>query len=413
MAPVADCTCGLYALATVEDDRLRPSVEAVGAIVAWGDIEVHATGFRAQHAAIVALGMPPHPARGHRDELLLAADRYGVAVVPVAALPAAASEFGTPVDFRRLPRRRPAAGAAERRAPALSCVGTTGTAIAEHLAVEIVGSAVRLTLTRTLAGEATGTPSLAPAGGTSAIRRGDPLLRVEGRGGPLVLASPLSGLLASADVAGDGSLVLTPTRWDEEAPELAWGGAGERMYLAEIADAARHGDPFFTVRARWLRAYANVRSAADVLAVLRAARDEPRFRSEEHVYDEIGDGLRRALADPVVARRLARMPVRILWRLHSPDADLLIDLTGRTPRLETGAGDARADLVLFASAETAHGYLSGTVDLPAALRGREIQTSAPVAAVLRAESVLKALKPSYASARSGRASPADHGRRRP
>ena len=411
VAPVAACTCGLYALATIEDARLRPSMEVVGAIVAWGDVEVHATGFRAQHAALVALGMPAHPARGHRDRILLAAERYGVAVVPVTALPAAASEFGVALDFARLPRRPRAPAAAERRAPPLTSVGATATAIADHLTVQITRSGVRLSLTGALAEEAVGAPSPVPVAGSNAIRRGDPLVRVDGRRGALVLASPLSGLLATAD-GGDAGWVLEliPTRWDEEAADLAWGAAGERLYAAEVADAARHGDSFRAVRSQWLRAHAHVRSAADVLAALRAAGDEPRFGSEAQVYAEIGGRLRQALADPVVARRLARMPVRVLWRLHDPGADLLVDLTGPVPRLETGLVDERADLVLFASAQTADGYLAGRVDLPAALRGREVQTSAPVAAVLRAESVLKALKPAYAAARTVRAPrPADGG----
>ena len=57
--PVADCMCGLYALTDPADRRLDfRADQAVGAIAAWGDLEVHRTGFRAEHACVTALALP-------------------------------------------------------------------------------------------------------------------------------------------------------------------------------------------------------------------------------------------------------------------------------------------------------------------------------------------------------------------
>src|SRR3954465_746626 len=57
--PDPGCMCGLYALASPSDRRLHGSDgQIVGAIAAWGDVELHRTGFRAEHAAVVALAEP-------------------------------------------------------------------------------------------------------------------------------------------------------------------------------------------------------------------------------------------------------------------------------------------------------------------------------------------------------------------
>src|SRR5919112_1421635 len=56
----ADCRCGIYAYH-------RPGTQTYfgewewteGIVTAWGRIEAHATGLRAQHARVEALGLPP------------------------------------------------------------------------------------------------------------------------------------------------------------------------------------------------------------------------------------------------------------------------------------------------------------------------------------------------------------------
>ncbi|HEY2636707.1 MAG TPA: hypothetical protein VGI54_04905, partial [Solirubrobacteraceae bacterium] len=64
-APYPGCSCGLYALADPRDRRLWQHGQVVGAIVAWGAVELHRSGFRAEKARVVALahqspfGEPP------------------------------------------------------------------------------------------------------------------------------------------------------------------------------------------------------------------------------------------------------------------------------------------------------------------------------------------------------------------
>src|SRR4051812_30981827 len=52
-APEPGCACGAYGLHQVP--AVIPAGMALGAIVAWGRLEVHAHGFRAEHVRPIAL----------------------------------------------------------------------------------------------------------------------------------------------------------------------------------------------------------------------------------------------------------------------------------------------------------------------------------------------------------------------
>jgi hypothetical protein len=397
--PVADCSCGLYALAGVDDDRLRHDRDAVGAIVAWGDVEVHATGFRAQYAAVVALALPAPMA---------AARRYGVPLVPRADLVAAALEYGRPIEFASIQATPRRALRIERRpSPPLSAEGTEGVAVDEHLDVRIERGGARLAPTAALAAELRGAEGGSVADPGTPVAAGDVVARVGGDGG-VGLRTPVAGVVGPAEgvrsgVAGPAerfpsglAVWLAPTNWADDAAAVAWGDAGARLYAAELADARRRGaDAFAPLRARWLRAHAEIRSGADVLAALRRERARPRFASADEARAAIAGGLRVALADATVAAAARRMPARLVWRLHAPEADVALD---PEPAVLVDEPPADGDLVLHAAAATADDYFAGRLDLAAALRRREVQSSAPPAAILCAASVLKPLHQRYAGA---------------
>lgn len=107
-APGQDCECGIYALYSPDDfwygkggkawifgSHAEPDPLVSGVIVAWGEMEVHYSGFRAQYARAVALATPDSP----RDAVIAkaVADRYGVPLVPANELPRIAAEFGIDV----------------------------------------------------------------------------------------------------------------------------------------------------------------------------------------------------------------------------------------------------------------------------------------------------------------------------
>src|SRR5689334_22146483 len=123
--PASRCMCGLYALASSRDDRLHGrDGQIVGAIAAWGDIELHRTGFRAEHAAIAALA-PPY---GRHEAAQRAAARYEVPLVELDELEVTARGHGRPVDPSVLEDDEAVARPRRERH-----LGETGIAVVEHV----------------------------------------------------------------------------------------------------------------------------------------------------------------------------------------------------------------------------------------------------------------------------------------
>ena len=98
-APAGDCVCGLYAFHGAPP---APSPGTVGAIRAHGQLESHATGFRAQYAEVVAL---VQRRRRPRRRELRAAAMYDVPLVALPELEDVARTHGRPLAAGQRPAR--------------------------------------------------------------------------------------------------------------------------------------------------------------------------------------------------------------------------------------------------------------------------------------------------------------------
>jgi glycine cleavage system H protein len=401
--PGRECTCGIYALADWQDYRLHDPGQVVGAIAGWGEVEVHRTGFRAQYACVLGLSVPERCPAKLRELLEAAAERYVVPLVPLDALEPIGLEYAQPLAFDAIPRGRRGPPPDPNPGPALTREGASGIACEDHLWLRISGGALRVGLTRQLAGEIQiGSPvsvveaslgigdQLATVGvGDAALRLGAPCSAFSVEPNPALAGDPD---LVRTDPEGAGWLArLVPSKWGTEGGSIAWGPRAPRVYRAALARDRE--DPFIGVRVRWLRAYAHVTSAADVLDELRAARERPRFASPDEFRRRVVERLQRALGRPEVRDRVTRAGLRVLWQVSRPEAGVLLDLrTAEAAAVE----QAEADLVLSASAEAADDYFLGRLDLAAALRRGEVACSRPIGEVLALESVIKALHHGYA-----------------
>lgn len=108
-APAPGCSCGLYAMHTPElaEPRtiglLAKDLEddfVLGAVLAWGEIEVHASGFRAEYAMPLMLARPPGPGVETVEKLAL---YYSIPIVERDELLERALEHGEPVPDRVRP----------------------------------------------------------------------------------------------------------------------------------------------------------------------------------------------------------------------------------------------------------------------------------------------------------------------
>jgi hypothetical protein len=98
-APAPDCECGLYAWYAPNSAYARGGRGFVvtGAIAAWGRIEAHWQGFRAQFAQPVALAWSPDDAPEQIERTVLIAAELELACVPLSRLEAEARRHGSPV----------------------------------------------------------------------------------------------------------------------------------------------------------------------------------------------------------------------------------------------------------------------------------------------------------------------------
>ncbi|HET6506038.1 MAG TPA: hypothetical protein VFG42_04570 [Baekduia sp.] len=410
--PVADCMCGLYALTDPADRRLDfRADQAVGAIAAWGDLEVHRTGFRASHACVTALALPDGAGYEMREALRKAARRYDVPLVAPDELSAEALRHGAPLPEDVLPAAPPPAAWPGRRrdaqrftrpvVPPVDASGfgaaARGIALDAHLWVETALGAVVVGVTSALAGDLGADPVVTLPEPGAALEAGDLVatVRAEGRGtfgiwapvgGSVLAVNPRladdPGLLAR-DPEGAGWLLrLAPRDWAGEAGAVTWGAAAGRHYAAMLErDATARGDAFADVRLERLRAMPPVRSAADVLALLRAERAAPRFADADAVHVELGGRIRDALAeDPALRERLARLGLTVRFALREPDAELVLPFGGDEV------------LQLSCTAEDAYRWFIGKLDPAGALRGGDLTSSADRVVTLRALALLKYLR---------------------
>lgn len=115
VAPQPGCNCGFNAyFALRKEIRRHHGSLALGAIAAWGAMDVYADGFRAQYAQVIALARPADPddegspVKFHLQRLERAGARYGVPVVPVGKLRETALAHASPVSKTVLPEAKKA-----------------------------------------------------------------------------------------------------------------------------------------------------------------------------------------------------------------------------------------------------------------------------------------------------------------
>jgi hypothetical protein len=106
-APHPDCSCGLYAYHDTDADHLETD-PIVGIVQAWGALQVHEHGFRAEHLRVVALALG-EPVPGVAGERFAEAARRASAwwKVPLLVrdeLAASLSEFGSSIPVELRPR---------------------------------------------------------------------------------------------------------------------------------------------------------------------------------------------------------------------------------------------------------------------------------------------------------------------
>jgi hypothetical protein len=104
-APHPGCHCGLHASLESSDEPSKVNFRAVSGIVTlWGRIEVADNVIRAESARVECLGIYSRWTRRHKDSVRAIADDFGIDVVDLYDLPAAAMVYGRPLPEALVPR---------------------------------------------------------------------------------------------------------------------------------------------------------------------------------------------------------------------------------------------------------------------------------------------------------------------
>lgn len=267
--PAAGCTCGLYALRSPRSGQLRRAGLPYGAIAAWGDVEVHHSGFRAQHACVVALALSPSLPASTRREIERAADFYGVPALAPGLLEMEACQHGRPLSDELASGTTPQ----RPRRPRPSRNGVSGGTFhagraafwpERHVFAQPDGSHVVAGPTPALWARAQPRVAVRVAPPGRYVARGATLAQIPTRDGMLSVSAPLSGQVVqvnlSALVAASSSgprlavspgwaVRLRPADWASEVEDLIPAPAGEQGERALLDLAADGIDAFASLRA--------------------------------------------------------------------------------------------------------------------------------------------------------------------
>lgn len=101
MAPSCHATCGLYAQYHIDgiSSALR-AVGVIGAIQAWGTLEAHPTGFRAEYARPILLACSPYANTRQLRRIKQAATDYRLEVVAESELEERSYTYGARLDVK-------------------------------------------------------------------------------------------------------------------------------------------------------------------------------------------------------------------------------------------------------------------------------------------------------------------------
>jgi hypothetical protein len=273
-SPHPGCVCGFNAYSTLHRKLRSYPLTVLGAIAAWGEMDVYRSGFRAQYAQVLALALPGNRkvTDGEKARIELAADRYGVPLVKKSELEAFALQYAAPVPDALKPGRtlppKPAAAPAASPSPAprRSARSTDAAAIATWRHAR--GSAIWLHRHVALRCRSD-VIEVCPAPGATALLPPEPQVRARPLGdrvragevlasidsvypGEAVhLLSPVDGTVtalnpgfAAALLDGDPAVSAAPwlagvrpegTTPLDDAPVL-WGRPGAELYRRAVAD---------------------------------------------------------------------------------------------------------------------------------------------------------------------------------
>jgi hypothetical protein len=120
------------------------------------------------------------------------------------------------------------------------------------------------------------------------------------------------------------------------------------------------------------------------------------FKDESDVYAFIGRLFQELAVDPDLAPQFRRADTTVQYQMRDPESQITVDMRpGRDIQVDLGASDLDPEVVMSLSADTAHAFWLGKVNVTTALARGDIKARGPVAKVLRLVPLVKPTFPRY------------------
>jgi SCP-2 sterol transfer family protein len=120
------------------------------------------------------------------------------------------------------------------------------------------------------------------------------------------------------------------------------------------------------------------------------------FKDESDVYACIGRLFQELAEDQQLAPAFKRADTTVRYLMADPDSQITVDLRpGAEIRVDLGPSDLDPEVVMSLSADTAHAFWLGRVNVTAALASGDIVARGPVAKVLRLVPLVEPSFPRY------------------
>ena len=120
------------------------------------------------------------------------------------------------------------------------------------------------------------------------------------------------------------------------------------------------------------------------------------FKDESDVYAFIGRLFEDLAVDPELAPKFKKANTTVQYQLTDPQSQITVDMRpDRDIQVDLGATDLEPEVVMATSADTAHAFWLGKVNVTVALARGQITAKGPVAKILRLVPLVKDTFPHY------------------
>lgn len=120
------------------------------------------------------------------------------------------------------------------------------------------------------------------------------------------------------------------------------------------------------------------------------------FRDEAEVYEYIGRLFQSIVEDEELATRFQRANTVMQYQYSDPEAQITLKLIdGEDPRVDLGPTQLEPEVVMTMTADVAHRFWLGEVNVTVALARGQMRAKGPVAKILRLVPLVKPVFPRY------------------